>query len=211
MIRGRRFLLSLTFMTRHHYQVGKPYAGKLIRVAARPIENDPSLSVHLLRLEFAVYRMADQDTLESQGEIACRDLIVGRLIPAQRDAGLIAYAQALRLTASVDDPASWLNLERQGRWIELTFGPAESEGGRNPFASIQPFDPVKYAINEYRYDRSAKWVTIGAAADAVGVSESTVRRRVDAMEDEWGSDLVRRTEGEHRRIFLPLFTNVWKD
>lgn len=198
-------------MTRHHFQINKPYVAKLIRVALRPIENDPNLSLQLIRLEFSVYWIIGDKELESQGEIACRDLVVGTCIDVKRDAGLIAYAQALRVTAPVNVAANWMNLAGHGRWIELTFGPAETEGGRNPFATIKPFDSDGCSVTEYRYDRNAKWVTIKAAADAVQTSESTVRRRVDALESQWGARLVHRTDGDHRRIFLPLFVNIWED
>lgn len=198
-------------MTRHHFQINKPYAANLIRVASRPIENDPSVPLQLIRLEFAIYWIAEGQRLESQGEIACRDLVVSKLLPTNRDAGLVAYAHALRVDAPINEPESWARLQSNGRWIELKFGASEIEGGRNPFTLIKPFDPAGWEIKEYSYDRNARWVTIGAAADAVGVSESTVRRRVDALEAEWGSELVRRTDGDHRRIYLPLFVNIWGD
>ena len=197
-------------MTRYHFTIGKPYAAKLIRVAPRPIENDANLSLQLLRLEFTIYWMSGGQRLESQGEIACRDFVVGDLVPAERDAGLVAYAQALHVAEPINNPANWIALPTS-RWIELTFGPSETEGGRNPFATIRPFDVDGYTIKDYLYDRSAKWVTIKAAADAVGVSESTVRRRVDAMEDQFGPELIHRTEGGHRRIYLPFFMKVCED
>lgn len=198
-------------MTRYSFTAGKAYAGKLIRVASRPIENDVSLSLQLLRIEFMIYWMQDGKRLESQGEIACRDIVVGELIPADRDAGLVAYAQALRISAPINRRDNWLGLQPSSRWIEVTFGPSEKEGGRNPFAKIAPFDPKGWTVKDYRYDRSAQWVTIRAAADAAGVSESTVRRHVDALESRFGSDLIHRTEGGHRRIYLPFFMNVWED
>jgi len=197
-------------MTRYHFTIGKPYAAKLVRVAPRPIENDANLSLQLLRLEFTIYWMLDEQHLESQGEIACRDIVVGDLVPTHRDAGLVAYAQALRVKAPINEVANWTALP-SGRWIELTFGPSETEGGRNPFATIRPFDVDGWEVKEYRYDRSAKWVTIKTAADAVGTSESTIRRRADALEPQFGAELIHRTNGGHRRINLPTFMNVWED
>ena len=198
-------------MTRYPFAAGKAYAGKLIRVASRPIENDVNLSLQLLRIEFMIYWMQDGKRLESQGEIACRDIVVGELIPADRDAGLVAYAQALRIAAPINRHETWLGLQPSSRWIEITFGPSETEGGRNPFIKIETFDPKGWTIKDYRYDRSARWVTIRAAADAAGVSESTVRRHVDALESQFGADLIHRTEGGHRRIYLPLFMRVWDE
>jgi hypothetical protein len=198
-------------MTRYKFQTDKTYAAKLTKVSARPIENDPAIALTLIRLEFAIYWMAGEQRLESQGEIACRDIIVGDLIAADRDAGLVAYAQALRVRSPINKPANWTGLQPSSRWIEITFGHREVEGGRNPFATIGPFDAGRWTVKEYRYDRSAKWVTIKAAADAVGASESTVRRRIDSLETQFGSELVYRTDGGHRRIYLPLFMNVWED
>ncbi|WP_417735652.1 helix-turn-helix domain-containing protein [Rosistilla oblonga] len=204
-------MATQSFMTRHPFQIDKPYAAKLVRVASRPIENDSIVPVQLIRLEFAIYWMMQGQRLESQGEVACRDLVVSKLLATERDAGAIAYAQALRVDDPINEPMNWIRLERGGRWIELKFGAADIEGGRNPFAEIKPFDVAGWEVKEYRYDLSARWVTISAAADAVEVSASTVRRRVDALEAAWGSELVRRTDGDHRRIYLPMFINVWDD
>lgn len=199
-------------MVRYNFSTDKSYAAKLIRTARRPLENDPNLSIQLVRLEFAIYWMTtEKRLLESQGEIACRELVIGKVIPTSKDAGLAKYAESLKVFSPISEPANWIGLEDSERWIELQFGPPESEGGRNPFRRIAAFDPSDWKINEYRYDRNAKWVRIGAAAEAVGVSESTVRRRVDVLEAEWGTRLIVRTNGKQRRIFLPLFTQVWED
>lgn len=195
-------------MTRYNFQLNKPYAAKLTRVTSRPIENDPAIELSLIRLEFAIYWMVGQHRLESQGEIACRDLVVGPLVPCNRDAGLLAYAQALRVPTPPRDPSSWIHLQPGDRWIEITFGPRETEGSRNPFRKIGSFSPDGWTIKEYRYDRTAGWVTIAAAADAVQVSESTVRRRLEALKQDWGDELVTRTDGGHRRVYLPLFVNL---
>lgn len=198
-------------MTRYNFQTNKPYAAKLTKVSTRPIENDPAISLTLIRLEFIIYWMVGEQRLESQGEIACRELVVGPLIPCDRDAGLLAYAQALRLATPPEDPGSWIHLHRRERWIEITFGPRELEGSRNPFRDIRPFSPDGWSIQEYRYDRTAGWVTIAAAADAVQISESTARRRLDELEQDWGGELVTRTDGGHRRVYLPLFIRLWNE
>ena len=201
----------LVLMTRYNFQIDKRYAAQLNKVSTRPIENDPAIGLALIRLEFTIYWMVGEDRLESQGEIACRDLLVGSLIPCDRDAGLLAYAQALKMATPPNDPGSWLFLQRSDRWIEITFGPREAEGSRNPFRDIRSFSPTGWEVKEYRYDRTAGWVTIAAAADAVQVSESTVRRRLEMLQQEWGGDLVKRTNGGHRRVYLPLFMRLWID
>ncbi|TWU06516.1 LysR family transcriptional regulator [Stieleria varia] len=198
-------------MTRYNFQTNKPYAAKLTKVSTRPIENDPAIALTLIRLEFKIYWVVRQSCLESQGEIACRELVVGPLIPCDRDAGLLAYAQALRMATPPEDPGSWLHLQRGDRWIEITFGPRETEGSRNSFRDIRPFSPDRWSIKEYLYDRTADWVTIAAAADAAQVSKSTVRRRLDELELNWGGELVTRTGGGQRRVYLPLFMRLWNE
>ena len=199
-------------MTRYSFAIGRDYAAKLIRVALRPIENRLLSPLSLLRLEFAIYwQFPKERVLKSEGEFACRELIVGEAIQSESDSGLASYAAALGVTGLMDKPESWVELADAERFIELQFGPSESEGGRNPFAQIANFDKRGWTIEEYRYDRTAGWVTIGVAADAVGVSESTLRRRVDVLEEEWGPKLIVRTEGGHRRIYLRMFMSVWED
>jgi hypothetical protein len=119
----------------------KRYAAKLTRVASRPIENDPNAPLRLIRLEFAIYWMAEEQKLESQGEIACRDLVVRKLLPANRDACLVAHTYALRGQSPIDEPENWIRLEGCGRWIALKLGPRDAEGGRNPFKETGPVDP----------------------------------------------------------------------
>ena len=197
-------------MTRYNFRTGIPYAAKLTKVTTRPIENDPAMEIALIRLEFAIYWIYGQ-RLESQGEIACRDLVVGRIIPSNRDVGLLAYAQALRISGLPENPISWLSLQKLERWIEITFGPREQEGLRNPFITIRPFSPEGREIKEYRYDRTACWVSIAEAADAVQTSLSTARRRLQVLEQIWGSEVVTRTDGRHRRVNLPLFVALWEE
>ena len=115
------------------------------------------------------------------------------------------------MPAPINASLNWSSLSAAERFIELQFGAPESEGGRNPFSAIASFDATGWEIEDYKYDKTTQWVTIRVAADAVGASESTVRRRVDDMEAEWGSRIVVRTKGTHRRIHLPLFMNVWED
>lgn len=198
-------------MTRYNFQTKKPYAAKLNKVSTRPIENDPAIALTLIRLEFRIYWVIGDRSLECQGENACRELVVGSLIPRDRDAGLLAYAQALQMKAPLEDPGNWIHLQREDRWIEITFGPRETEGSRNPFRDIRPFSPNGWTIKEYRYDRNAGWVTVAAVADAVQISASTARRRLDQLELDWGDELVTRTSGGQRRVYLPLFVRLWNE
>lgn len=198
------------FMSRYNFQAGRKYIAKLVRVSPRPIENGEMVSLSLVRLEFAIYwPNFETKVMESHGEYACRDLIVGGLIPTEQDLGLVNYAVALDVPAPINASLNWSSLSSTEKIIELQFGPPEIEGGRNPFASIAAFDSTGWEIQEYRYDKTTQWTTIRVAADAVGASESTVRRRLDDLESEWGARLVVRTKGTHRRIHLPLFLNLW--
>lgn len=200
-------------MSRFSFRVDHPYAARLISVRKRPIENDPRLSLSLLRLEFEIFwkMQGAVVSLRSQGEIACRDLLIGELIPAQNDSGQIVYASALKIRGRIQDPQRWTASVAHSRWVEIIFGEANPIDGRNPFKSIQAFDPSGWKIEKYRYDRSAQWVSVSEAAAAVCASASTVRRRVDELEAEFGARLIRRTSGNQRRIYLPLFMNVWPD
>ena len=80
-------------MSRYNFQIDKSYAAKLVRVAPRPIENSGDVQLSLVRLEFAIYWLyPKKNLLESHGEFACRDLVVGNLIPTAVDLGLMNYA-----------------------------------------------------------------------------------------------------------------------
>jgi transposase len=48
-------------------------------------------------------------------------------------------------------------------------------------------------------------------AEALDVSESTARRMADELEKEWGEDVVRRSPGGQRQIYLPLLLIIRKE
>ncbi len=200
-------------MTRYSFATDKKYSGQLLSIHQRPIENDPMLGLHLLRLEFQIYWQLNQDkpTLRSNGEIACRDIVIGKLIRSEKDAGQQAYANALGICGDLSLADSWLRMAERNLWVEIEFGPPEQVGQRNPFKTIKRFDPSTWQIEPYRFDRSQEWVTVAVAADALTTSEATIRRRVDEWEIEFGARLVRRTPGRQRRIYLPLLVNLWSD
>lgn len=200
-------------MTRHSFATDRKYSGQLLNIHERPIENDPILGLFLLRLEFEVYWQLNQNkpTLRSEGEIACRDIVIGKRIPSEQDAGQQAYAAALGIRGELSRVDSWLQAVNRNVWVEIEFGPPEHVGQRNPFRTITRFDPRRWQIEPYRFDRRQEWVTVAVAAAAVTCSEATVRRRVDEWEIEFGGRLVRRTTGRQRRIYLPLFVNLWSD
>lgn len=200
-------------MARYAFSTDRKYAGRLIGVTPRPIENDPLLGIHLLRLEFEIFWqfLGDRPTLKSEGEIACRDLVIGKSIPPSKDSGQLIFASALRVDGDLTIPDSWIARVSSNAWIEITFGEREIVGGRNPFQRISWFDVSRWNVERYRFDRTKEWVTIAVAADAVQASESTARRFVDSLELQFGARLVRRTDGGQRRIHLPLFVNLWSE
>lgn len=200
-------------MSRYSFRIDHPYAGCLLSVRKRPLENDRSLAVSLLRLEFEVFwqEQCPKRLLRSHGEIACRDLLVGKLVPPSKDSGQLVYASALNLDGSLDDPDCWIAAINKQSWVEIVFGEVDPVDSRNPFKSIRAFSIEGWKVERYRYDRTAQWVSVAEAADAVCMSRSTLRRRVDELEASFGSRLIRRTRGNQRRIYLPLFLNICSD
>jgi hypothetical protein len=197
-------------MSRYSFRTDHPYAACLVSVRKRPLENDQALAVSLLRLEFEVFWKVSipKRLLRSHGEIACRDLLVGKLVPSNKDSGQLVYATAMNLDGSLDDPDCWVAAISKKTWVEIVFGEADPVDSRNPFKSIRAFSIEGWKIERHRYDRTAQWVSVAEAAEAVCMSRSTLRRRVDRLEADFGSRLIRRTRGNQRRIYLPLFLNI---
>jgi len=200
-------------VSRYNFRIDHPYAACLLSVRKRTLENDRSLPISLLRLEFEIFwkEQSPNRLLRSHGEIACRDLLVGKLIPPSKDSGQVVYGTALNLDGSLDDPDCWIAAINNKPWVEIVFGDADPVDSRNPFKSIRAFSIEGWKIERYRYDRTAQWVSVAEAADAVCMSRSTLRRRVDELEADFGSRLTRRTRGNQRRIYLPLFLNICCD
>jgi len=194
-------------MPRHRFEEGQTRIARLLTVVERPIENDDR-GLAVLRLEFEIFSCdPNRHRLESAGQIASRDLVIGlRAVSG----GVMKYAQAL----GVADPASlaaWQRCTRTGAWVSITFGPADPRDGRNGFKTIQSFSPEGYDIREFDFDLAKNCATSGEAAKAMGVSEATVRRHTKKYLAEHGSALERRTEGGHRRINLLLLRHLIED
>ncbi|MEM9413700.1 MAG: hypothetical protein AAGA30_21510, partial [Planctomycetota bacterium] len=151
-----------------------------------------------------------EPTLRSEGELACRDIVVGRQVNPAKDTGQLAYAAALGVKGDLSSPEQWLKVADQNNWVEIEFGPVEAVGHRNPFRVIRGFDVVGWRVEPFRHDRSQERVSVAVAADAVAASASTVRRRVDEWEIDHDS-LVERTNGGQRRILMSLFLNLWSE
>ncbi len=192
--------------TREAFTPGLRYAGRVHAVRRRPIENrSPALA--LLRLEFEIFWIDDgQRRLHSLGKIACRDLVV--TAGAADDDGVLSFAHAVPV-ARPENVDAWLALHDTRPWVTIEFGALDHEDDRNPFAKIFAFDPRGYTVREYDYRLDDDFVPLSASADALDTSVSTVRRRVDILEAQWGGDLVRRTGGGQRRVKLSLLKHVW--
>ncbi len=196
-------------MARYKFREGKTYAARLHGAHERPIENSDVSGVRLLRLEFEVFeQIPTKLLLSSTGKIACRDIVVGRAVDPSRDSSVAAYALALRV-GKATSLTEWLNLSNKRVWVNIVFG-AKGADLRNTFEAIFPFDAQDWQVLPYDYNLDKEWVTVIEAADDLGCSESTMRRRVDEFEVVWGPDLTKRTEGNHRRINLPLLRNLWR-
>jgi hypothetical protein len=117
----------------------------------------------------------------------------------------------LRVSGDCRKPKHWLDLEGQKRWIRITFGAIQLPDFRNPFTKITAFDIEGYTPQQPARPAAPAWATVKQAAEALGISEATVRRITDDLESTWGSELVRRTDGGHRRICLQLLKTIHRD
>jgi hypothetical protein len=186
------------------------YAARLLGVRERTIENSDVSGVRLLRLEFEIFEQDDtQSLLASYGKIACRDIVVGRAVKATRDPSVMVYANALRI-GKASNVEEWLHRNDTAVWVNIVFG-AKGPDLRNSFETISAFDADGWQVQQYDYDLDQEWFRVAEAADDLGCSESTIRRRVDEFERIWGTELVRRTEGNQRRIRLSLLRDLWAD
>ncbi|MBW3542111.1 MAG: hypothetical protein KY476_17715 [Planctomycetes bacterium] len=185
-----------------------PYAARLLSVRPRPVENR-NAPPQLLRLEFELFSLDEaRREVRSLGKIASRDVIVVRGVGD--DFGVAPFVQALRIRPP-DDPAAWLRCAQRRPWVKLTFGEVDPADDRNLVKEIYAFACSGYKAFAYDYSLDEKWVGPRIAAQEFGVSEATIRRRIDVLEADWGPTLVRRTSGGQRRVNLPLMKHVWDE
>lgn len=198
-------------MARYRFVEGNTYAARLQGVHERPIENSRVSRVRLLRLEFEVFLLRRREMqLSSTGMIACRDIVLGPAVDPSRDSSVMAYACALRLR-NPSNVNEWLRLSGQPIWVTIVFGPKGATDMRNSFESISPFDVHDWQVKPYDYNVDEDWLAVAHAARLLKCSESTIRRRTGEFERVWGTELLRWTEGGHRRIYFPLLRNLWRE
>ncbi|HAY82085.1 MAG TPA: hypothetical protein DCY79_19950 [Planctomycetaceae bacterium] len=200
-------------MARFRFQTDTHYAAKLRFVHERPIENHPTRgSLHLLRLEFEVFRIMEaRNWLRALGALASRDIIIGDFLDASKDSGLARYCEVLQLKPS-RNLEDWKALEGTDTWIKIQFGSLDIEDtGRNPFHMIATFDPTGYVRKPMQFDVAAQWVRVAHAAEYLETSDQTIRRRADKWQQNGYPDIQRRTQGGHREINLPLLWDLWDE
>lgn len=196
-------------MPRYAYEVGRPYAGRLLAADARPIENDKSRKLAVVRQEFEIFARFDRDReLRSLGRIASRDLIVHP--DAASDNGVAFFAQRLGVR-DPRKPEAWSERAAEGAWVEIVFGEFDERDGRNRFADVRVFSLDGCRVVEYRYDLSGDWLRPEDAGKAVGKSASTIRRFTKKHLADWGETLERRTSGGHRYINLLVLRHILQD
>jgi hypothetical protein len=186
---------------RFKFDPNATYAGRLLRVSRRPIENRDE-RVILLRLEFLIFRI-NETWLQTKGQIACRDVVLAPDL--QEDSGIHRLADPLKVTPALSVRA-WLNAPGRRPWMTIRFGDPSATDQRQPFVEIRGFDPAAAGleIRELPHETDVRWATVQAAATELDISPNTARRLIDSHEAEFGESLVRRTAGGHRRINLLL-------
>lgn len=195
-------------MTRNQFRENKIYAARCAEIVERPVENS---LVTCLRLVFEIFAIeTDTRKLCCLGKLACREVVIGSVVNATNDARLSAYADALGIPKeNSHDVGSWLAVARRKPWVRIRFGPVSQSDDRNSFQEILPFSTSGFAILEWDYDLTKEWVRVSVAAEEFNVSHQTIRRRVQLLEPIFGDKLVRRTQGNQRRIRLPLLKRLW--
>ncbi|MDC0288259.1 hypothetical protein OAL01_02320 [Rubripirellula sp.] len=199
-------------MARFRFETDKYYAAELRKVTQRPIENYPTRDkIHLLRLEFEIFRIIEEKmVLSARGLLASRDIVIGTLFDLKKDSGLAQYCEVLGLR-EYHRLSDWKALENQGKWIKVWFGSLEEETDRNKFERIESFDPNEhknYEVRRLPFDVAKKWVKVAHAAKYLKASVSTVRRKADKWALAGYDDVVRRGAGSQREINMPLLWDL---
>lgn len=189
-------------MARNRFTPGKVYAARVLSARRRPLENQ---RVMLVRIEFEAFLCEGEEFMRSTGKIASRDIALTAGLDA--DPGVQPYLAALRVENS-ERWESWVALNDSRPWVKVEFGEQQPHDQRNSMERIFPLDVSGWQIVEYTCDLGKTWVRVHEVGEDLGLSEATIRRRVNELEVEWGAKLVRRTKGNQRLIHLPLLRNL---
>ena len=203
------------------------YAGKLIAVTERSIENMDS-NILLLRIEFEIFLIDDASDpfeLHPTAAVASRDLVVTR--GAGSDEGLARYAAALGVKHP-NNVKHWYRLEHfaqiktpaRQRWIRICFGEPNVDGDfRQPFVSVSRLDAPKNSQMKSSSTVAALrdpyvkplWVrNLLRNKRGTTPSEDTVNVFVDRHAEQYADKLLRHTPGGHRRINWYLCWHLWE-
>lgn len=193
-------------MNRNKFSTESMQVAYLFDVVERPIENSRQCPLKLLRLIFDVVRVdAARKIFASYGQCASRDLIIGNGSGNQQDSNILAYAQALSLNQpQISSPQAWLELKNSIRWVKIQFGEPREPDLRQPFESFHAYQkPAGWELEkDADFYPGKEWVSVNQASRFFRISDSTIRRRVAALEPQYGKRLVTTTNGGHRRINL---------
>lgn len=204
------------------FETKAEYAGRLVKVWERNVENEKSDAV-LLRLEFEIYALCREPdgrvTLFPTGGIASRDLIVST--SCNRSARVKEYAELF----SVKDykrAKNWHLLNQKvnvkpGVWLKIRFGPPDPDDFRQPFDWIDKFvwdgnchvDATKAAGQRELFLPVSKVRALLLNRRGSHPSDETVTSFVDKHKKQYGEDLVRMV-GSQRRINWYLCWHLWE-
>lgn len=106
---------------------------------------------------------------------------------------------------------AWEQLRDRKPWIRIKFGQASEVDYRQPFVEIGSFDATGWSVEQFGFEPSAAWGSVDDAAAMLGLSRSTIRRRVDNLAETHGEALLTFTDGRHRRINLEYLQQMLSD
>jgi hypothetical protein len=204
------------------FETTTDYAGRLLKVWERNVENDASDAV-LLRLEFEIYAIRrepdERITLFPTGGISSRDLIVSSA--SNRSSRVKEFADLL----SVKDykrAKNWYLLNqkvdvRPGVWLTIRFGPPNTNDFRQPFEWISSFiwtdncqvDAKKAVGQRDLFLPVSKVRAILFTRHGKHPSDVSVTNFVDKHKTQYGENLVKMA-GNQRRINWYLCWHLWE-
>lgn len=202
------------------------YAGRLMAVTRRPIINSAE-QICLLRLEFEIFSIesGDPPTYLPTGGVASRDLVL--VDSPLQDRGVAQYATVFGIE-EMWNPKLWKQLEKRANsrkrelrpWAKIQFGPPQADiDFRQPFHTIEKLEApadsqidLGGATDEVRENF---WAPKQVAAilrkpNGKPPSVDTVNNFVERHIEQYGEGLVRRTDGDQRRINWYLCWHLWE-
>jgi len=204
------------------FETKTDYAGRLVEVSRRNVENDESDAV-LLRLEFEIYgifvKHDEQIILNPTGAIASRDLIVSSTCnhsPRVQD-----YARIFELK-DYKRAKTWHLLNQRantkpGVWLTIRFGQPDGKDFRQPFDSISKFSwgDNCFLNKDITHQLRDLFLPVSKVRGLLQTrqgkhpSDENVTNFVDKHRARYGDNLVR-MKGNQRRINWYLCWHLWE-